>query len=794
LRTIYDLVSSKEADKELRNNNQQTPDVFSFDSGQLPFERMGHDHFELLLADLFTALADDGTEDWFDEACRLNDGADQGRDVILLLESDPVGVIQCKRYKDNVGLPQIIREICKFFMYARIMPQIVPPLGNDFSYYVAVSNNTTAALFEFMNSKGRKRFDDLRDDFEKEALSVRNKSKKLKVHPALKDLDKKQLCDIVWERVDQLKTRLLKKESLSRMIAEYPIIKSNYFKLDSDTTAIIAKIESFLISQGLSSSKNDTELTSSVRTEYINLSLSSSNRFNIGLIQGDILLPFIRTMFKPLSGSLNTDFGSRSVLISAGAKAAKINDWFEINELVKNHPNPMVFSVGCGDVLGSVLLEWRESDDMVWIDPEWEPAPARLYRAGWCWVTNPKKKSHDCYILVENETGDQNYDHANMSLRLAFEDVIVWPTLGNDFTSSLDNAKSLLRRIMATQAEDRSKRANLILASQNIDSIEKIYKSIPDYYAQRSQSPIAISIANSERLDGCGSGIYCATGIFPALGSDQKTRSTPSIFQPQSRVMRRSCNGVLTMTINWDKELIIEFVQGYRLLVDEVKSELGPESLEFHELFKRHPPINDYLECAKGELEQLNKLVQNESIADSQAFTYKTQYGVIEDKHFSLSDMSTSGEYVMQAMQALSYIKTHKNAKWLLGLGGEGHIEYRDSMVGEFTVLAWTNHRYPVRQMEADLFGWARKKINNPNLVVFANARGLVKDKKPSHGRHDITNPTPIKRVITEAEEPSNVYIFDLREVESHYEDVSAPSVEKFMADILDRRKKLDAQ
>ncbi|MEI8640959.1 hypothetical protein P4S68_07130 [Pseudoalteromonas sp. Hal099] len=142
--------------------------------------------------------------------------------------------------------------------------------------------------------------------------------------------------------------------------------------------------------------------------------------------------------------------------MTAGAKAAEASQWSEINNLVNDYPYPLVFSVGCGDVLGSTLLEWIESDDMSWIDPKWKPAPARLYKAGWCWVKDPEQETHDCYILVENETGDQEYDHANMSLRLAFEDVIVWPTLGNDFTNPIGNSKSLLRRIMASQAEDRS--------------------------------------------------------------------------------------------------------------------------------------------------------------------------------------------------------------------------------------------------------------------------------------------------------------------------------------------------
>ncbi|HIF9238103.1 TPA: ABC-three component system protein [Photobacterium damselae] len=792
LSTIDDVLSSKEDDDKLRNSNSKTPDVFAFDCGQLPFERMGDDHFELMLADLYTARADDGKENWFDKACRLNDGADQGRDVILLQDSIPVGVIQCKRYKGNVGLPQIMKEICKFFMYAKIMPQIAPTPDTDFRYYVAVSDGATNDLFEFMTSKGRKRFDDLRPEFEKKALAVRNASQKLKQHPALKDLDKKQLCDIVWERITKLHTELHKKDSLSRMVADYPSIKSNYFRLELDSTKVVDELKKLWKALGDSFSEDDEKLVSNIRTEYIRFALGSSNRFNIGLIQGENLLPFVRNMLDPNSGSLYINFGSRPALVTAGAEAADISQWDEINKLVKDYPYPLVFSVGCGDVSGNKLLEWIESDDMSWIDPKWKPAPARLYRAGWCWVKVPEQDAHDCYILIENETGVQKYDHANIVLRLAFEDVIVWPTLGNDFTNSISNSRSLLRRIIASQAEDKIARRNLVLSSQHINNIDKVLKSVPDYYAQRSRSPIAIAIANSERLHDCNIGLYSATGIFPATDIENNTRGTPPTVQPPSRMIRRSCSGALTLTLNWTTELSLELAKGHRLIGNNVQNDLSPEALEFYEFFERYPPINGYLQCVQKELDLLNELVQNERIIDLKAFAYQTKYGVTQDSSFSLDEMSASGEYVMQAVQALSYVKSHKNAKWIVDSGGDGHIKYSEPAFGEFNVLAWNNHRYPVRQMEADLFRWARKTSTNPSLIVFANAKGRVNDKKPSHGRHDITSPLSLRGDITEAEEPSNVYIFDLGEIESYYDDDSSLSVEQFMDDILERRKVLD--
>ncbi|WP_307189594.1 ABC-three component system protein [Azotobacter vinelandii] len=789
------VFTSEEEDEVLRNTNPETPDVFAFDCGQLPFERMGDAHFELLLADLYTALAVDGKEDWFDQACRLNDGADQGRDVILLQDSVPVGVIQCKRYNGIVNLPMVIQEICKFFLYATIKPHIAPAPGADFRYYLAVSDRAATKLFEFMQGKGRQRFEDLREEFEDKALAARQASATLKKHADLKDLTKAQLCDIIWARIDNLHTVIHKKDSLSRMVADYPTIKSTYFRLESDTARIVEEIKKVLQSRGAILSDEDAELVSAVRTEYVKLKLGSNRRFNVGLIQGDELLPFVKGMLEPVTGTLITNFGSRPAMLAAGAAAAEVNQWDEINDLVKEYPHPLVFSVGCGEVSGSTLIEWIKSDEMTWLDPKWSPAPANLYRAGWCWVKGPDEGTHDCYILVENETGDQKYDHANLSLRLAFEDVIIWPTLGNDFTNPLTNAKSQLRRIMASQGEDKSSRPNLVLASQNVDILIDVLASASDYYGQRNQSPIGIAIANSGRLRECASGVHSATGVFPALDAEQSTRPTPPAFQPPSRVMRRSSNGALTLTIEWANDLALKAVKGHRLIGSDVKDDLPPSSLEFHELFERHPPIDGYLACVKRELDLLNVLVQNSVLADSVGFTYRTKYGVKQYESFSLEDLSASGEYVMKAVQALSYIKSHKSSQWVVEPGVDGHIKFSDPAVGELNIMAWANHRCHVRQMEGELFGWARKAISHPGLIVFAHAAGHVKDKKPSHNsRYDYTSPPSTRGSITEAEAPRNVYMFNLGEIESLYDDDTALSAEDFMDDLFKRRRRLDAE
>jgi len=409
LTTIDVLFRSDEENCQLREENPNTPELFAFDCGQLPFERMGDAHFELLLADLYTARAKDGSEDWYDEARRLNDGADQGRDVILLDDSAPVGVIQCKRYNGIVYLSQVIQEICKFFLYATIKPGIASAPGEPFRYYVAVSDRAEGKLFEFMTGSGRQRFEDLRAEFEKKAKVARGASATLKNHPELKNLTQAQLCDLVWARIDNLHTDLHKKDDLSRMVGDYPHIKSTYFKLESHSEKLFDELKSLLQSSNLMISDDDQELISAIRTEYIKLKLGRKQRFNMALVQGAEFLPFMRSMLQPKTGTLFNNFGSLPVIVTGGAEAAAPGDWAELNQLIDASGSQVVVFVGCGDVTGAQLAAWKDSDDMVWIAPTWDPAPLQRYRAGWCWVKDPSQGIFNCYVLVENETGEAGY-------------------------------------------------------------------------------------------------------------------------------------------------------------------------------------------------------------------------------------------------------------------------------------------------------------------------------------------------------------------------------------------------
>ncbi|WP_409287318.1 ABC-three component system protein [Pseudomonas guariconensis] len=788
-----DICFDEEHEDELRENNPEKPDVFAFDCGQLPFEAMGDHHFELLLADLYRDKMGEVGFDWYDEARRLNDGADQGRDVILFKESLPVGVIQCKRLKSVLKRDTVILEICKFFLYAHTRPQIVSPPGSPFRYIVAAADGAAIDLTELMVNRGRERFDKLREVFESKVITARNSSQKLSKHPALSKLTKKQLCDLVWDRIAGLQTNLHKKDDLSSFLRRLPNLKETYFKLDSSVASITDEVRKLFLAHGMQFGGQDEEYAAAIRTEYYDSEFGDHKSFNIALIQGKELAPFLRGMLCPANGSVKAKFGSRPVVLTAGSRAACVTEWAEIDSLVKEYPHPLIFAVGCGEVTGAQLLEWRRSDGFVWIDPEWEPAAENRFHAGWCWVSDPREGNFQCYILVENETGSPELDHGSASLRLAFKDVVIWPTLGNDFTNPVTDSRSQLRRLMASRTEDAGRRPNLVLACQHVGGVKTVLDAASDYYGQRASSIIGIVMANSSRFVQCDAGMWSATGIFPALDTELSTRPSSHLVKPAGRVMRRSGSGLLMFCLDWTADPALKLVKSQRLIANQVVDELMPESLELFELFDRHPPDDDYQPAVLKERQHLSELIQNGIIADCKNFSYRACYGTRRDREFSPEDLSAAGANIMRSINALSFIKVSPSSQWSVAPHLEGHINYADAEVGEVSIMAWSSKDYSVRDMEAQLFEWARQPSAHPSLFVFAEGRGTIKVNKPSHGRYDITAVPSVRDSITDAVVPRSVYLFDLRKVEDQCLDDADQTPDEFMGGIMKRRADLDA-
>lgn len=614
MKELHELLLKPSKDvADRKKASKKRPKAFAFDAGQLPFERLGDAQFELLLADIYSALAGSDSHSWYDSARRMNDGADGGRDVILTHQGASVGIIQCKRLKSNLGLPQFIPEICKFFLNSVLEPKLISADGEEFFYILAVAESTTAALMTFLDGTGVERFDALRSTFEEEALKVKNKFIKLKNSDELKGISSgAQLCDLFWARMIATTTILHRKEDLSRLVADKDTIKSTYFKLDTVGGATTHEIEMLLNdvlgSSGLSRKGGDAALASKIRTAYIECDLNHNGRFNVAVVQGSgySVEVTIRSLLEEPDSKLKHHFGSRVSVIMCGSSALTADKWSICDDLVENYTSPVVLMVGCGYVDGLTLLKWKNEDQesKVWIDPEWDPASGCDYRAGWCWVklSNEDKK---CYVLVENNPLDTDLDHGNVSLRLAFEDVVVWPILGDDFVAPISESKSQLRRVYLGQREDALLRPNILLVSHNSNAAETSFESsLSDYHALRQNSKVALVVSNSGQVKDYGVWKN-VTGFFPTAELSNITTKAPT-NSPCGNLMRRISPGALLAELAWDSTghtLVVCRAFPYRFKGHDICSDLSAEEVELSQIIGKYPATVDMTVPVHSELE-----------------------------------------------------------------------------------------------------------------------------------------------------------------------------------------------
>lgn len=129
--------------------------IEDFDIGahRFPYTRLSPSDFEWLVYALYRADLEKGTTLSYDNVRVLMEGADRGRDLVLYKDQKSVGVVQCKRYEKAISLPEIFRELFKFFLFAQLDPALVPE-PRDFRYTLVVASDPMETVADlFMESK-----------------------------------------------------------------------------------------------------------------------------------------------------------------------------------------------------------------------------------------------------------------------------------------------------------------------------------------------------------------------------------------------------------------------------------------------------------------------------------------------------------------------------------------------------------------------------------------------------------------------------------------------------------------
>jgi hypothetical protein len=145
---LFDAILDDEVDEERRAARATA--FFEAELHDLPLTRLRDRTFEILALALARAEAARNPSR-FDAASLLREGADKGRDVLLLKNECTVGVIQCKRYSSAIALPSILRELMRFALLAGHEPALVPR-SSGFIYELWTAGEISGEAQQFFNS------------------------------------------------------------------------------------------------------------------------------------------------------------------------------------------------------------------------------------------------------------------------------------------------------------------------------------------------------------------------------------------------------------------------------------------------------------------------------------------------------------------------------------------------------------------------------------------------------------------------------------------------------------------
>ncbi len=172
---------------------------------ELPSDR----RFEELIYSIYKQKIEN-EENWnnlFDDIFLTTASSDYGEDCILYKNGRAAGVIQCKKYSENVDKPEVAKEVIKYLLYTIIDKSLMPDPVN-FHYYFIVSKGFTKPAIElienfseaiFKEDKIEKWFNDLKKkysatfrniNFEKIKSELFSKFRSIKINKKVpQDLD-----------------------------------------------------------------------------------------------------------------------------------------------------------------------------------------------------------------------------------------------------------------------------------------------------------------------------------------------------------------------------------------------------------------------------------------------------------------------------------------------------------------------------------------------------------------------------------------------------------------------------
>ncbi len=536
------------------------PEAFNGPELPLPLDDFSSRGFEVFVCDLLNAEIAAGLHDGaFNKARLLEEGADEGRDIILYRGETPVGVVQCKRYKGNVGHDITLDEIIKFLLFARLHPDLLPDPA-DFLYVLAVSNDVTGNNRKLFDEKSRliakaqapiAEPDDLVEalaDLETRVIRVKAK------YSSFKDIDVTAAFPDIVASMTVMAWGYTNRGNLSARARIQPSVMRRHFRsggLDASAVEVITGVIKETITPLLTAHApiSPGGAPGLFEVAFADLKvLKNGCRLPLCLVQPDPPTEKAiagdqsrKSPVETIRDLLATSAGKPATLHDLSGPVAFVllpeltfgsEDWQEIDALVRGWNRNLVLIAGFGATRGQWLLDWirerGETTRKLAINGESDIAPSDTYNGGWCWIHRASSQTTCAAFLKNFLTAAERGIVTGMgetSLMIRFSDLLVFPTICADLIS--DEAAPPRNRIIAA--------VNAAPAGVKVLVTGSLLQNAPwDYEWQRALNRVT---------DGCGAR---RDAVIVALANHAFHKPLPD----EEKDRWRSLSGIYTAPAN----------------------------------------------------------------------------------------------------------------------------------------------------------------------------------------------------------------------------------------------------
>lgn len=203
-----------------------------------------------------------------DEIQLMQGVGERGRDCLLLKEGEPVGVIQCKRYKSNIDISEVGKEITKFILHYTQDNSLITDI-NNFTYKLVVSSGFSEKALNFFNSLSTNTYN--MDEIESWAKDIISKT------VALNAVVFNEVKDTLFNCLNKIKFKKLIPDDLNLMLENYVEVKRMFFELRSIVN--VKDLEKLLLER----EKEKIDLI--YKSSYLERALEEKNKYLYNKLQ-----------------------------------------------------------------------------------------------------------------------------------------------------------------------------------------------------------------------------------------------------------------------------------------------------------------------------------------------------------------------------------------------------------------------------------------------------------------------------------------------------------------------------